>query len=663
MKFYCDKCLSKYSIADEKIRGKILKVRCKNCSHVITVREASAPAPHHAQASADASLDLRQSGELLVQWHYAVNGQSHGPMELDALRQMVFDGLVGDEAYVWNETMAAWKPLADVPELKDSLAHGKQVRPRQKTVGIAKPVSSVRADKTDIGPKRTDAQERASSRRRTAEESSENAAVSALLATAPVTTPEADHAERLFGQDPDQSTETSRRERVDKLREHVRKAPLGASDADEAGDGLHEATVEMSPQHLQALATPDAVRPGRPDDDDILAQQAQLAALLEDAMQEAAGPHAPLQSFTAPEPAPAQALASSEYRRAEMGFGTSPNEGDAGDAVPFLAAPKLRGSQDSPASPAREEVSNSLLLQLDSIKKEGRSRMIVAATVGLVGLVALGGVAYHLLTSEPPRPQLEPAQQALAQPAQKKELVIRTYSNSEQGKIRSGVLELGDQVVPAGEGESEAPPVAAVRTEAKAAVATRGAEKGDSAPVDPFEAAMDGAVAAKSAGPGPTAGLKREADGPAALGVGTSAPDVPQKSGASTDDRFRAIAAVDPSVSQAALIRPDRNRDNRPANLPPGLSSEQAQEGFRHVRHSIGLCRERQMRRGVPLEAKKIYVTIEVANTGRVNTYKVEPDTLKDSEFDRCMQTHLGRWKFAEFAGEPVNIRAPFVMQ
>ena len=45
MKFVCDRCLTKYSIADEKVRGKILKIRCKTCSNVITVlKESGLPA-------------------------------------------------------------------------------------------------------------------------------------------------------------------------------------------------------------------------------------------------------------------------------------------------------------------------------------------------------------------------------------------------------------------------------------------------------------------------------------------------------------------------------------------------------------------------------------------------------------------------------------------
>jgi len=64
MKFVCDRCQTRYSIADEKVRQKILRIRCKTCGNVILVQEsASAPegapgvsAPHLAAASSGPKL-------------------------------------------------------------------------------------------------------------------------------------------------------------------------------------------------------------------------------------------------------------------------------------------------------------------------------------------------------------------------------------------------------------------------------------------------------------------------------------------------------------------------------------------------------------------------------------------------------------------------------
>jgi len=45
MKFLCDRCKARYSIGDDRVRGKILKIRCKTCMNVITVREGMSADP------------------------------------------------------------------------------------------------------------------------------------------------------------------------------------------------------------------------------------------------------------------------------------------------------------------------------------------------------------------------------------------------------------------------------------------------------------------------------------------------------------------------------------------------------------------------------------------------------------------------------------------
>lgn len=57
MRFACDRCKTRYSIADERVRGKILKIRCKSCANVITVKEGmdAPPETGAAPAAADRS--------------------------------------------------------------------------------------------------------------------------------------------------------------------------------------------------------------------------------------------------------------------------------------------------------------------------------------------------------------------------------------------------------------------------------------------------------------------------------------------------------------------------------------------------------------------------------------------------------------------------------
>ena len=56
MKIVCENCGAKYSIADEKVKGKVFKIRCKKCSESIVIRgdaqpEPEAPAPAPAPAA------------------------------------------------------------------------------------------------------------------------------------------------------------------------------------------------------------------------------------------------------------------------------------------------------------------------------------------------------------------------------------------------------------------------------------------------------------------------------------------------------------------------------------------------------------------------------------------------------------------------------------
>lgn len=61
MRFICDNCKAKYSIADEKINKKVLKIRCKKCSHVIIVRDTSGKEQVRASSPAQAAPQKRSA--------------------------------------------------------------------------------------------------------------------------------------------------------------------------------------------------------------------------------------------------------------------------------------------------------------------------------------------------------------------------------------------------------------------------------------------------------------------------------------------------------------------------------------------------------------------------------------------------------------------------
>lgn len=131
MKIVCDNCATKYSIADEKVRGKVFKIRCKKCSHIIVVRgnegaAAAAPdaggdgfpgdeppttvAPSGAQGAAAGSDSV---------WHLVVDREQIGPLTAAEVRQKFAAGEIDVETYAWREGFADWLRLGSIDDFRD----------------------------------------------------------------------------------------------------------------------------------------------------------------------------------------------------------------------------------------------------------------------------------------------------------------------------------------------------------------------------------------------------------------------------------------------------------------------------------------------------------------------------------------------------------------
>ena len=97
MKIVCESCGAKYSIADDRVAGKVFKIRCKRCSEVIVVRgdqdagggaAAAAPAVDDQNAIWNVVVDGEQVSVRLMQadgqwrtWHgYVVRAAQLGKM-------------------------------------------------------------------------------------------------------------------------------------------------------------------------------------------------------------------------------------------------------------------------------------------------------------------------------------------------------------------------------------------------------------------------------------------------------------------------------------------------------------------------------------------------------------------------------------------------------
>jgi predicted Zn finger-like uncharacterized protein len=113
MKITCQSCQSKYTVSDEKVQGKTVKIKCRKCGATIVVNNAGG-------AVADPASGAGNDGSYLVN---VAEGDQRS-MSLQELVDAYGSGVVNGETYVWSDGMADWQPLAQVESITAALGGG-----------------------------------------------------------------------------------------------------------------------------------------------------------------------------------------------------------------------------------------------------------------------------------------------------------------------------------------------------------------------------------------------------------------------------------------------------------------------------------------------------------------------------------------------------------
>ncbi len=128
MKITCQACAAKYTIADDKVQGKIVKIRCKKCGATIVVNGNDPAAGAGADQAAAARFDYAgQAGA--EQWTVNVADGDQRTMTDGEIVEAYHGGVVNDETFCWKDGMGDWLPLREIeqlyaPVLRDARGHG-----------------------------------------------------------------------------------------------------------------------------------------------------------------------------------------------------------------------------------------------------------------------------------------------------------------------------------------------------------------------------------------------------------------------------------------------------------------------------------------------------------------------------------------------------------
>src|SRR5690554_4349551 len=118
MKIVCGSCGAKYSIADEKVQGKVFKIRCKKCSNVIVVKGDAQQDNEQPQNSVGDSNQAGAYGAASAasEWYVVVDGNQVGPVTPREIEGYVNDGSVTGESFAWREGLGDWVALSSLDE-------------------------------------------------------------------------------------------------------------------------------------------------------------------------------------------------------------------------------------------------------------------------------------------------------------------------------------------------------------------------------------------------------------------------------------------------------------------------------------------------------------------------------------------------------------------
>src|SRR5258708_31261326 len=104
MKISCQSCQSKYTIADDKVSGKVVKIRCKKCGATIVVNGSD------GSSVAGAMSYVPDAPSAENAWTVNVAEGDQRTMTDDEIVSAFHAGVVTDETDCWRDGMADWLP-------------------------------------------------------------------------------------------------------------------------------------------------------------------------------------------------------------------------------------------------------------------------------------------------------------------------------------------------------------------------------------------------------------------------------------------------------------------------------------------------------------------------------------------------------------------------
>lgn len=401
MKFYCDQCHTKYQIADEKVAGKTVRMKCRKCGSAILIKGQDAEAP------AD-NLQYDPLSGAPIGWHVAINGAPAGPYDLEQLRLMASNGTLDLQSVAWRDGMSDWKPIPEIPEIYSVLTRA-SVRPpppqnpfeaprasvpppAPKPLGVA--TVSVRGESSrqaELAAQQAEvlAREQAEFARQQAEARAQQEAEQARQRA------EAEQARLQAETKARQQAEFARLQAESHAREQAEAQARQLAESRARQEAEEQARAKARQQTARAQLPSEPRAPGQPQGP--AAGAALMASsTLSDAPTMGIGDNlAHLNPFAAAPAAPINELAAEFSDRHPFAATELANFAPAGVPAPIGIAPSAMVSSSSVVNPPSSALAPSQVLP---VKSSGKNAIIGVFALLIVGL---GGAVFYLANKKP----------------------------------------------------------------------------------------------------------------------------------------------------------------------------------------------------------------------------------------------------------------------
>lgn len=134
MNVTCEKCQRRYAVPDEKVRDRVLRIRCRNCQHAIEVSlPPELPSPSAGAAANPWDEEPTRAAPRLdkkAQWFAMRQGHQDGPLPFAELEARVRAGEITLSTFLWRDGLPEWRRADQLPELLPVFAAPKVARAR-----------------------------------------------------------------------------------------------------------------------------------------------------------------------------------------------------------------------------------------------------------------------------------------------------------------------------------------------------------------------------------------------------------------------------------------------------------------------------------------------------------------------------------------------------